>query len=176
MLGKTYDGQDCGLARALEVVGERWTLLIVRDAFYGVERFGDFAARLDIPRAVLSQRLRSLVDEGLMERLDDPGHAGRPRYRLTADGRALWPALHALMRWGADRAGDGGPARSHRHARCGSELQPGGACPACGLVPPPQDVETERTDPARGRDDLVSRALSAPRRLLQPLELGAPST
>src|SRR2546423_15667325 len=77
MLGKDYEGQDCSLARALEVVGERWTLLIVRDAFYGVRRFSDFAAHLDIPRAVLSDRLAGLVEDGLMQRRPDPERAGR---------------------------------------------------------------------------------------------------
>ena len=64
MLGKDYQRQDCSLARALEVIGERWTLLIVRDAFYGVRRFNDFQVHLDIPKAVLSDRLSGLADDG----------------------------------------------------------------------------------------------------------------
>ena len=72
MLGKDYQRQDCSLARALEVVGERWTLLIVRDAFYGVRRFNDFQAHLDIPKAVLSDRLNGLVEDGILERLARP--------------------------------------------------------------------------------------------------------
>src|SRR5690349_4757082 len=97
VLGKDYEGQDCALARALEVVGERWTLLIIRDAFYGVQRFSDFQAHLDIPRAILAQRLNGLVDTGILERSPDVAHAGRQLYRLTAAGRELWPALHALL-------------------------------------------------------------------------------
>src|SRR3954466_3557113 len=100
MLGNDYRDQDCALARALETVGERWTLLIVRDAFYGVQRFSDFAAHLDIPRAVLSDRLDGLGGTGLMERRRDRERAGREVYELTATGRELWPALHALMSWG----------------------------------------------------------------------------
>ena len=65
-LGSDYAGQTCSMARALEIVGERWTLLIVRDAFFGVRRFADFAAHLDIPRAVLSGRLKALVEAGVM--------------------------------------------------------------------------------------------------------------
>src|SRR5581483_7381119 len=99
MLGKTYEAQDCSIARALEVVGERWTLLIVRDAFYGVRRFSDFQAHLDIPKAVLSARLSSLVANGILERNPDPEHAGRQLYELTAAGRELWPAIHALLVW-----------------------------------------------------------------------------
>src|SRR5512135_1668865 len=101
MLGSDYQRQDCSLARALEVVGERWTLLIIRDAFYGVRRFNDFQVHLDIPKAVLAERLRGLVADGLLERLPDPDHAGRQLYQLTSTGRDLWPAVHALMRWGS---------------------------------------------------------------------------
>src|SRR5580700_10042820 len=86
MLGKDYKRQDCSIARALEVVGERWTLLIVRDAFYGVRRFNDFLTHLDIPRAMLSDRLSGLVDDGVLERRPDPGHAGRNLYELTPGG------------------------------------------------------------------------------------------
>ena len=100
MLGKDYENQDCALARALEVVGERWTLLIVRDAFYGVRRFNDFQAHLDIPKAVLSDRLAGLVDEDILERRPDPSHAGRHLYELTPAGRDLWPAINALLAWG----------------------------------------------------------------------------
>jgi len=67
MLGKDYQRQDCSLARALEAIGERWTLLIVRDAFYGVRRFNEFQAHLDVPKAVLSDRLSGLVDDGTRE-------------------------------------------------------------------------------------------------------------
>src|SRR5215467_11562352 len=92
-LPSTYADRSCSLARTLEVVGERWTLLIVRDAFYGMRRFGDFAAQLGIPRAVLTNRLRSLVEAGVLDR-DEDG------YRLTAKGIALWPVVRAMMAWG----------------------------------------------------------------------------
>src|ERR671923_2509318 len=101
MLGKDYAGQECALASALEVLGERWTLLIVRDAFFGVRRYSDFVARLDIPRAVLSDRLRGLVANGILVQRDDPARAGRRIYELTPSGEELWPALHALIGWGA---------------------------------------------------------------------------
>jgi DNA-binding HxlR family transcriptional regulator len=170
MLGKDYAGQDCGLARALEVVGERWTLLILRDAFYGVQRFNDFATHLDLPRAVLTERLRTLVDAGLLERHPDPEHRGRALYRLTADGRSLWPALHALMRWGADRTGDGRPMRTHRHVACGTELEPGGTCPTCAVRVPLEDIETEKVSAPVPPVDPVTAALRAPRRMLTPLD------
>ena len=72
MLGREYERQDCSLARSLEVIGERWTLLIVRDAFYGVRRFTEFHEHLDIPKAVLSDRLKGLIEEGVLERRADP--------------------------------------------------------------------------------------------------------
>src|ERR1700690_1478964 len=84
MLGKDYQRQDCSLARALEVVGERWTLLIVRDAFYGVRRFNDFQAHLDIPKAVLSDRLNGLVEDGILERRPDPPRVPARRVRNPA--------------------------------------------------------------------------------------------
>src|SRR5437868_2263820 len=100
MLGKDYVDQDCSLARALETIGERWTLLILRDAFFGVRRFNHFQAHLDIPKAVLSERLTGLVEDRILERRPDPQHGGRHVYELTAAGRDLWPAIYALLVWG----------------------------------------------------------------------------
>ena len=91
-LGVDYARQDCSLARALEIVGERWTLLILRDAFFGVRRFSDFATHLDISKAVLTQRLATLVDAGLLTRTSSGGHAA---YELTDHAEALWPAIFA---------------------------------------------------------------------------------
>ncbi len=88
-LPKDYAGEGCSLARALEIVGERWTLLIVRDAFFGVRRFGDFAAHLAIPRAVLTHRLSALVEAGVLTIV--PGPHGHDEYALTGKGLDLWP-------------------------------------------------------------------------------------
>jgi DNA-binding HxlR family transcriptional regulator len=135
MLGNQYERQDCSIARALEVIGERWTLLIVRDAFHGVRRFNDFQEHLDIPRAVLSDRLAGLVDEGVMTRRVDPAHGGRHLYELTAAGRDLWPVIHALMMWGGRHHGRN--SLRFRHAACGTLLDAGGACPECMVTPRP---------------------------------------
>jgi DNA-binding HxlR family transcriptional regulator len=172
VLGKDYEGQDCALARALEVVGERWTLLIVRDAFYGVRRFGEFAAHLDIPRAVLSNRLRSLVDAGVLIARPDPERPDRPLYELTPAGVDLWPAVHALLKWGERHRSDGRSSRTFVHAACGTELDQGAACPRCGLVPPPTNVVAVlRPGRTVRRDDAVTLALCMPHRLLEPLAL-----
>jgi DNA-binding HxlR family transcriptional regulator len=169
VLGKDYVDQDCALARALEVVGERWTLLILRDAFYGVRRFNDFQVHLDIPKAVLADRLSALVAEGVLERVPDPKHGARHLYELTSTGRDLWPAVHALMMWGSRHRQPN--SRVFMHAACGSVLDEAGRCPACGLTPGPDEILTE---PAKGRKhrraDPVAVALRTPHRLLEPLE------
>jgi DNA-binding HxlR family transcriptional regulator len=172
MLGKDYEAQDCALARALEVVGERWTLLIVRDAFYGVRRFKDFEEHLDIPKAVLSDRLASLVENGVLERRPDPGHAGRHLYEMTATGRDLWPVVHALVVWG-ERHREGA-SRVFLHAECETPIADDGSCPRCGVVPRPEDLITVRRR-GRGskrapRQDAVAKVLMDPHRLLDPIE------
>jgi DNA-binding HxlR family transcriptional regulator len=98
MLNRDYDGQNCSVARALEVVGERWTLLIVRDAFLGKRRFEEFQESLGIARNVLTDRLNRLVDEEILERV--PYSERRFEYRLTKKGRDLNIALAGLRQWG----------------------------------------------------------------------------
>jgi DNA-binding HxlR family transcriptional regulator len=100
MLGRTYDGQNCSIARALELVGERWTLLIIRDAFLGLRRFDEFQASLGVARNVLTNRLDRLVEEGLLERTAYSERPPRFEYCLTEKGRALAVPVVALMQWG----------------------------------------------------------------------------
>jgi DNA-binding HxlR family transcriptional regulator len=100
MLKRDYEGQDCSVARALEVVGERWTLLIVRDAFLGLRRFEQFQESLGIARNVLTDRLNRLVQEGVLERVRYSERPERYEYRLTGKGRELNIALTALRQWG----------------------------------------------------------------------------
>ena len=147
MLGKEYVGQDCGIARALEVVGERWTLLIVRDALYGVRRFRDFQAHLDIPKAVLSDRLNGLVEHGILERRPDPDHAGRSLYELTEAGRDLWPVLHAMVVWGDHHELPN--SRFFRHATCGTDARRRRAIARRAGSRPRS--ETSSTEPRAGR-------------------------
>jgi DNA-binding HxlR family transcriptional regulator len=169
-LPSTYADTNCSLARALEVVGERWTLLIVRDAFHGVRRFGDFAAQLGIPRAVLTNRLRSLTQEGVLTRGRDAG--GPVEYRLTAKGQALWPVVRTLMNWGDEFYSPGGVRRALHHDQDGGALDPEGRCPICGTVVPVPEI---RIGPGPGYEpsdaalDPVSAAMITPRRLLEPI-------
>jgi len=100
VLKRDYDGQNCSIARALEIVGERWTLLIVRDAFLGRRRFDEFQESLGISRNVLTERLGRLVDEGILERVRYQERPERYEYRLTTKGRDLHLALTGLRQWG----------------------------------------------------------------------------
>ena len=101
MLYRDYEGQEhCGVARSLEIVGERWTLLIVRDAFLGMRRFEEFQEDLGVARNVLTDRLNRLVDEEIFERVLYSERPERYEYRLTKKGRDLSLALTALRQWG----------------------------------------------------------------------------
>jgi DNA-binding HxlR family transcriptional regulator len=100
MLKRDYEGQDCSIARALEIVGERWTLLIVRDALLGLRRFDEFQESLGIARNVLTDRLNRLVDEGILERVRYSERPERYEYHLTQRGRDLDIALAGLRQWG----------------------------------------------------------------------------
>ncbi|MEU9200631.1 helix-turn-helix domain-containing protein [Streptomyces sp. NPDC048332] len=170
-LGKDYANQRCSIARALEVVGERWTLLVLRDALYGVRRYNDFLVHLGIPRAVLATRLQSLIEAGLLEKHRYQDSPPREEYVLTDSGKALWPVLRVLGEWGRDHLAGTLATRVFVHADCGTELGAYGECPACSVPVPPEDVEMR---PGEGldadTDNPVGRALLAPRRLLMPLE------
>lgn len=167
-LGKDYAGQDCNLARALELVGERWTLLVVRDALYGVRRFGDFQAHLDIPRAVLTERLHHLVTAGVLEKRRYQDSPPRHEYVLTEIGEALWPVVFTLGQWARQHVPSANTYRIYRHVACGTELDGLATCPACEEAVPPGEVEmTPGRDTARA--DHVSQALNGPRRLLRPI-------
>jgi len=169
MLGNDYAGQDCSIARTLEVIGERWTLLIVRDAFYGVRRFKDFRDHLDIPRAVLADRLEGLVRDGVLARSPDPQHAGRHLYELTPDGRELWPVLRAMLAWGGQHRRSN--SRLYTHADCGTRLGADGWCATCQTTPPPEDIiMVRRRGRGTSRSDPVTVALRGPHRLLEPLD------
>jgi DNA-binding HxlR family transcriptional regulator len=100
MLKRGYEGQDCSIAKALEIVGERWTLLIVRDVFLGLRRFDQLQENLGIARNVLTDRLNRLVEEGILERVRYSERPARFEYRLTPKGRDLQIALAGLRQWG----------------------------------------------------------------------------
>ena len=145
MLHNTYAGQTCSVARTLELVGERWTLLILRDAFLGVRRFDDFQRSLDVARNVLTDRLGRLVDEGILERHRYQKRPERFEYRLTDKGLDLWPVTMSLLQWG-DRhyLHPDGPPRIIRHRDCGGRPTVHLTCDRCGAKLGPHDVVAER--------------------------------
>jgi DNA-binding HxlR family transcriptional regulator len=169
-LPSDYPDQSCSLARSLEVVGQRWTLLILRDAFYGVQRFDDFAAHLKLPRAVLSERLKSLTAAGLLERVT--GSSGRGEYRLSDKGTALWAAVRALLAWGDEYYAPEGPRRVFQHAADEAPLDELGRCTACGAAPAPRDtlvVPGPGLPAPSSDDDVVTEALARSHLLLTPV-------
>jgi DNA-binding HxlR family transcriptional regulator len=131
-LGNTYESENCSAARALEVVGERWSLLIIRDAlFRGTTRFSDFQRTLGLARNVLAARLDGFVDAGLMRRRQ-PKDSAYHEYRLTQKGLDLKPAVIALTRWGDRWAAPNGPPIIYRHPDCGGEVELQHVCGDCG--------------------------------------------
>src|SRR4051812_12728575 len=130
-LSHRFEAESVG--RALELVGERWTLLILREAFFGVRRFGQLARNLNIPRPTLSSRLRMLVDAGLLERALYSSEPERHESRPTAAGLDLFVAIVALMRWGDEHLPPpNGPPVVLRHEACGEIADPRLTCAHCG--------------------------------------------
>jgi DNA-binding HxlR family transcriptional regulator len=142
-----WTADRCTIAKTLDVVGTRSAFLILREAFYGTTRFDEFAERVGISEPVTAARLRELVDEGLLEREDyrEPGQRTRQRYRLTAKGTDLYPALAALMQWGNRWLDERGGPVELRHRDCGEEVTVQLRC-AAG-----HEVGTEELDLARRR-------------------------
>lgn len=133
---------NCSVAQTLEVVGEWWTLLILRDAFLGVRRFGDFQERLGIARNILTDRLDTLVEHGVLERRRYRQRPPRDEYVLTRKGRDLLPVIHALREWG-DRwvlGRDKAPVRIV-HETCGRRVRAVTTCSHCGEELTPQDTK-----------------------------------
>ncbi len=134
---------DCSVAQCLEVVGEWWSMLIVRDVFLGVSRFDDFQRRLGISRNILQQRLARLVDAGVLARVPYSEHPPRHDYRLTDKGRDLWPVLTAMRQWGDRYAAPSGPPLDVSHKACGSAAEALLVCGGCGEPIGPRDVEAK---------------------------------
>jgi DNA-binding HxlR family transcriptional regulator len=128
----SFREMNCSVAQCLEVVGEWWSMLIVRDLFLGITRFEDFHQRLGISRNILNQRLEHLIERGVVDRVPYCEHPVRYDYRLTDKGRDLWPVLTAMRQWG-DRweAPDGAPLELV-HTGCGHVAQVVGVCSECG--------------------------------------------
>ncbi len=142
--------EPCSAARALSVIGDRWTLLVLRDCFLGVRRFEAFQTRLGISRTIIAERLKLLTDEGVLARVSYQDRPLRHEYRLTEKGLALHPVVMAIVHWG-DRfyAEDAGPPLLHHHKACGHDFHPVMTCSECGEPVGARDVETRPGPGAR---------------------------
>ena len=136
----TFTDMHCSVAQALEVVGEWWALLIVRDVFLGARRFSEIQSRLQIPRHTLDQRLRRLTEVGILERVQYQDGPPRWEYRLTEKGVDLWPVIDALRQWGDRHAAPDGPPVQIVHRGCGHVADPVLCCGECGEPVGARDV------------------------------------
>lgn len=133
--------QPCSIARSLAIVGDRWTLMVLRNAFLGVRRFDDFQGMLGVTRHVLADRLKRLITAGVLKKVPYQDRQERFEYRLTEQGRDLYPVLLALVSWG-DKWLDGGmgPPLQYRHHKCGKLFTPIMTCSECAEVLSPHEV------------------------------------
>jgi DNA-binding HxlR family transcriptional regulator len=141
VLPRTYETQNCSIARSLEVVGDRWTMLVIRSAFEGVRRFDDYQEALGVARNVLTDRLTRLCDEGIVRKVRYQERPDRYEYRLTRKGVELWPAMMSLLLWGDRHYADDGPPVIITHRGCGGGLTTGLTCDACGASLGPTEIE-----------------------------------
>jgi DNA-binding HxlR family transcriptional regulator len=134
VLGKEYEGQICSIARSLELVGERWTLLVVREIFHGRRKFSEMQRSLGVARNVLTARLQRMVDEGILERRPYSERPERYEYFLTEKGLDLWPVMIALMQWGDryEQHPEGRPSIVVHKGECGGEIDDRRVCKKCG--------------------------------------------
>ncbi len=138
--------RECSIARTLEIVGEKWALLAVREVFLGNGRFDEMVRRTGAPRDTMAARLRALVGTGILERRQYSEHPARFEYHLTEAGRDLYPVILTLMRWGDKHlAGPAGAPLVLEH-RCGHRLSAEVVCQACG-----EPVVAQQTRPVRSR-------------------------
>jgi DNA-binding HxlR family transcriptional regulator len=128
----SFEDMNCSVAQCLEVIGEWWTMLIIRDAFLGVRRFDDFQTRLGISRNILTRRLAGLVDAGVLDKVRYQDRPERFEYRLTDKGRDLWPILTTMREWGDKWSAPGGVPVEIVHGPCGEVLHLDPTCTACG--------------------------------------------
>jgi DNA-binding HxlR family transcriptional regulator len=161
MLGRTYDSQVCSISRTLEVFGERWTFLILRNAVFAAStRFSEFQKSLGIATNVLASRLDHLVEQGVLERVTN--ESGEGEYRLTERGRDLVPALIALTEWGDRWAAPDGPPILYRH---GSDEHPVRVRVMCDICGPLDELGEVEALPGPGMPAALAERVSERHRL-----------
>jgi len=154
MLRNDYANQHCSIAATLELIGERWTILILRDAFLGRRRFDDFQRSLGVARNVLQARLERLVAAGILKRVRYQERPERFEYRLTRKGVDLWPVVIAFQKWGDRHVFADEPPVIVIHKDCGGEMDDRRRCKVCGA-----DVEAWDVEPALGPGAHASQRL-----------------
>ncbi len=142
VLPRTYDRITCSIARTMEVLGDRWTLLVVRNALVGMTRFDDFQQSLGIAPNVLADRLTRLCAEGVLQRRQYSERPVRHDYVPTEKGRELWPLLAAMVTWGDAYYAPDGPPRLLLHGECGGPVVGQLTCTSCRSSVPPEDIIT----------------------------------
>ncbi|MEO9329196.1 winged helix-turn-helix transcriptional regulator [Gordonia aurantiaca] len=150
----SFAAMNCSVAQSLEIVGEWWTLLIIRDALFGVTRFDDFSARLGIARNVLTQRLDSLVAHGVMTKEPYQHHPVRYDYLLTEKGRDLWTVITAIRQWGDKWTTEEGAPVEATHS-CGNVMTVEPHCSACRERVTVDEIRVRPGPGARGDNPLV---------------------
>jgi len=137
-------GQDCSVARTVAIIGDRWTLLILRDCFLRVRRFEAFQEKLGLTRPILARRLRKLVAAGVLAKVPYQARPPRYEYQLTERGMSLYPIIVGLAHWGdVHLSGEDGPPLRRRHKACGYLFDPVVTCSECGEAVAPRDVSVE---------------------------------
>ncbi len=159
MLPRTYDNQVCSVARTLELVGDRWTMLVLREAFMGTRRFDDYQRNLGCARNVLTDRLKRLVDVGILRKRPYQERPVRYEYALSRRGVELWPALMSLKVWGDRHLAPEGPPLLILHRDCGGELDDRLHCSRCGAELGPTDVYMEAGPGVAASPALAGRSL-----------------
>jgi len=160
---KSFADMNCSVARSIEVIGERWTMLVLREVFLGTRRFEDFRRRLGIARNILADRLEGLVEAGILERRLYQERPERFEYRLTDKGRDLYPVILAIKKWGDRWEAPAGPPVITRHV-CGEVIDPVPICPHCGVEVQAREMRWE-PGPGATQDEIdeYRRRLAPPR-------------
>ena len=145
MRWNNLEDEACSMARTISVIGDRWTLLILRDCFLRVRRFEDFQARLGVTRPILARRLRKLVDDFVLAKVPYQQRPLRYEYRLTQKGLDLYPIVMAIVHWGdVHMSGRKGRPLLHQHLDCGKTFDPVTVCSECAEPIDPQRVHVHR--------------------------------
>jgi len=171
---KSFEHMRCSVAQCLEIVGDWWTMLVVRDVFLGMKRFDELQAHLGIARNVLTQRLAKLVDAQVLEKQAYQTNPVRYEYVLTDKGRDLWPVLTTLRQWGDRHAAPHGPPVEVEHRACGQRSELVLICSHCGERVEQRDMRVHRkhahaptsttTEPATALQPPEAQAAHQPRK------------